>query len=218
MSNFIDLTGQRFGRLTVISRAENNAQNKAMWNVRCDCGVEKVVSRANLRNGTIVSCGCYARDLHKQQHLKHGGSKGKKRTRLYVIWCDIRQRCYRKSAIDYERYGGRGITVCGDWVGDNGYKNFSDWAISNGYEKNLTIDRIDNNSGYSPDNCRWVTMVEQANNRRNNHLVEFNGKKQTISQWSREIGISKTALYHRITDLGWSIEKALTTPTKKKIC
>lgn len=215
MSNFIDLTGQRFGRLTVISRAKNNAQNKAMWNVRCDCGAEKVVSRANLRNGTIVSCGCYARDLHKQQHLKHGECKRNNRTRLYIIWSDIRQRCYRTSAVDYERYGGRGITVCSEWLGENGYKNFREWALQNGYAKNLSIDRIDNNGNYEPSNCRWVTMQDQANNRRSNHLIEFNGKQQTISQWSREIGVSKHLLYSRIVILGWSVEKAFTTPILK---
>lgn len=212
MSNFIDLTGQRFGRLTVISRAENNAQNKAMWNVRCDCGVEKIVSRANLRNGTIVSCGCYARDLHKKQHLKHGESKKNKRTRLYVIWCDMRQRCYKKTAIDYERYGWRGIKVCEEWLGTNGYQNFKEWALSNGYAENLTIDRIDNNGNYNPSNCRWITIQEQANNRRSNHILEFNGKRQTISQWSREFGVSKHLLYSRVVRLGWSVEKALTTP------
>lgn len=211
MSRFIDLTGQKFGRLTVVSRAENNAQNKAMWNVRCECGVEKIVSRASLRNGTIVSCGCYARDIRRQRHLKHGESK-KDRTRLYVIWCDIRQRCYRKSAIDYARYGGRGITVCEEWLGDNGYVCFRNWALQNGYTSELTIDRIDNNKGYSPDNCRWVTAQEQANNRRSNHIVEYKGRAQTISQWSRELGISKSKIYYRLVKLGWSIEKTLTTP------
>ena len=180
-----DLTNRRFGMLTVVSRAENRGHS-IMWNCQCDCGSTSVASSSNLRNGTTRSCGC--------QRIKHG----KKGTRLYNIWGGMKARCYRKSHIWYKRYGGRGITICDEWVHD--FQAFYDWAMANGYRDGLTIDRIDNDRGYSPDNCRWATEKQQKNNRTSfNVVVEIHGKAQTLAQWAEETGILYTTLYRRYT-------------------
>lgn len=124
------------------------------------------------------------------------------------------ERTTRANRSEYKHYGGRGITVCEEWA--NSYDNFKEWAMSSGYAENLTIDRINNNAGYSPKNCRWVTMKKQQNNRRSNRIIEYNGKSKTLSEWADYTGISLSALKQRLNKLNWSIEKALTTPLKKK--
>ena len=140
---------------------------------------------------------------------------GKSNERIFWVWRGMKLRCYVPSNNRYNRYGGRGIKVCDDWLGEHGAENFINWALQNGYADNLTIDRIDNDGNYEPSNCRWVTQKEQANNRRSNHILEFNGKKQTMKQWADELGIKYTTLKRRILAYHWSVEKALTTPTQK---
>lgn len=129
-------------------------------------------------------------------------------TRIYNIWHDMKRRCYCKSRKSYARYGGRGITVCPEW---QEFMPFYDWAMANGYSDNLTIDRIDVNGNYEPSNCRWVTSKEQANNKRNNHMITHNGKTQTITQWADELEINESTLHSRISR-GFSCEKVLTMP------
>ena len=154
----IDLTGKKFGLLTVLKRSAEKAV-KVKWVCACDCGGETAVDSQHLRNGDIVSCGCYHKNELSERRKKHGHAS----TRLYNIWCAMRYRCHTKSHRAYEYYGGRGITVCEDWLD---FLKFREWALSNGYADNLEIDRINNDLGYEPNNCRWVTHAENMKNLR----------------------------------------------------
>lgn len=136
--------------------------------------------------------------------VKHGDHK----KRLYRIWIGMKYRCNNPNHSYYRDYGARGITVCGEW---EKYENFRDWALSNGYQNDLTIDRIDNDKGYSPENCRWITMKKQSNNRRTNRVIECNGEKHTLSEWSEIVGVCVGTLWDRLKN-GWSTERALFEP------
>lgn len=205
MPAFKDLTGQRFGRLTVLYRVQNRGAS-TMWKCRCDCGNERNISANSLHNGTSASCGCMRRELAAEKHTKHNHCH----SRLYTIYNNMKARCYRVTNHKYPRYGGRGIKLCDEWLNDFG--KFFDWAMANGYQENLTIDRIDNDGDYEPSNCRWVTNVEQSNNRSSNHLIEFQGQTRNITEWSKITGLSYSAISSRINKLEWSPEKALSTP------
>lgn len=159
MGNFIDLAGQKFGRLTVIERAPN-APSGAAWLCQCTCGAHAIVSSNMLRTGRTQSCGCLAHELTKLRNTTHGGSH----TRLYHIWSNMRQRCHNSNSPAFNNYGGRGITVCPEWL--HNFEAFQAWALSHGYRDDLTIDRIDNDNGYNPDNCRWATYSTQRKNQR----------------------------------------------------
>ena len=208
MPQFIDLTGRRFGRLTVIERAENR-NNHTMWRCVCECGNEITTRMDNLTRGGSLSCGCYNRERSSEHHKRHGESD----TRLHREWRKIRYRCSKLGHDRWEDYGGRGITVCPEWR--NSFEAFRDWALANGYRDDLTIDRINVNGNYCPENCRWVTNQVQQNNRRDNHYIEYNGEKHTITEWARLYGLKENALVHRILR-GWDIGRALHTPVATK--
>lgn len=198
MGKFIDLTGQKFGKLTVIKREKNIRKNDgsiiSRWMCKCDCGNETIVYSSFLKNGHTKSCGCLQKKNATKKFTKHNLSK----SRIFKTFMSMKRRCYTKSQTAYKYYGARGIKVCAEWLDkDNGFINFYNWAMQNGYTDDLTIDRIDVNGNYEPSNCKWVTMKEQANNRRNNIYIEYRGEKHTISEWSRLVNLSYKTLYGR---------------------
>lgn len=210
MGKLIDLTGQKFGRLTVIERAENKGKH-TIWKCKCECGNVVDVYSTHLIQGFSTSCGCIRTELVKGRSVTHGKSK----TRLNNVYHTMLQRCYNKNNSCFHKYGARGITVCDEWR--HSFEAFYDWSMENGYDENAqkgecTLDRIDNSKGYSPDNCRWATSKEQACNRRSNHLITYNGKTQTLSQWADELGMSRSTLNSRINQYHWTIERAFGTP------
>ena len=165
----IDLVGQKFGRLTVVEfvKLENH---KTFWKCVCDCGMTVIAKGNNLRSGNTKSCGCLHREMIQKQgyaNRKHGESHSH-RTRLYTIWCGMRQRCTNPNREAYPLYGGKGVTICEEW---KDYPNFKEWAMANGYADNLCIDRIDPSKGYSPDNCRWITASENTARANKNHTT-----------------------------------------------
>lgn len=160
MSKVKDLTGLKFGRLTVIERVENNKDGRACWLCICECGNQCVKSGKLLLRGHCNSCGCG----EYENRVKNCTSHRLSNTRLYNIWCGMKQRCYYTKHKDYHSYGGRGITVCDEWKHD--FKAFYDWAVNNGYRDDLTIDRVNVDGNYEPSNCRWATHLEQSKNKR----------------------------------------------------
>lgn len=207
-----DKTGMRFGRLTVLSRAENVKPGRVRWICKCDCGNQTIVYSNNLKENGTLSCGCYRREVRcavNKRRSKHGLAK----SRLYRIWFGIKRRCYSESGENYERYCARGIKVCDEWI--NSFESFRDWAMSHGYSDDLSIDRIDNDGDYTPDNCRWVNAKIQGNNRSTNRVLEYGGRKLNVTQWANEVGLNKKTLEGRLLR-GWSVEKALTTPVKER--
>ena len=195
-----DLIGMVFGSLCVIEFA-HIYNGHSYWLCACDCGKHTVVKGSHLRSGHTISCGC------KRGNIAHRESK----TRLYRIWNGMRERCTNPNSPQFERYGARGIQVCPEW---REYATFRDWAMENGYADNLSIDRIDNNSGYYPENCRWATAREQANNTRKTRLIELNGEIHSVTEWARKLGINQSTLSMRLNKYGWSAEKALTTEVR----
>ena len=133
-------------------------------------------------------------------------------TRLYRIWTDMKSRCTNPNRPKYRRYGGRGITICPEWQND--FQAFYDWAIENGYRDDLSIDRKDNDGDYCPENCRWITMAEQASNKSTNHLITHAGITLTMAEWARKMNVNREVLKDRICRYGWSVERALTTPVR----
>jgi hypothetical protein len=208
MAKTKDLIGKRFGRLVVVGFAGKGSHRSTLWRCRCDCGTETTVFASNLQKGNTKSCGC----IRKEVTAKKNKTLGLSGTKIYSTWKHMKERCQNPNSKDYKRYGGRGICVCPEW---QHFEVFYEWAIKNGYQEKLSLDRIDNSKGYTPDNCRWVTVDVQANNTRRNHYLSYNGKTQTMKQWADELGIRYLTLANRINNLHWSDEKALSTPVKK---
>ena len=207
--HFKDLTGKKFGRLTVIEKTDKRVSGCVVWRCVCDCGNECFIIGSNLTRGNTMSCGCLAKELISKVNYKHGQNN----TKIHSIYDNMKSRCYNENTESYSLYGGRGITVCDEWLND--FQVFYDWAMANGYRDGLSIDRINNDEGYYPENCRWVTVKEQANNRRSNRLITFDDETHTLTEWAKIKNISPKTLFTRIYD-GWSVESALITPTRKR--
>lgn len=159
----IDLVGKKFGRLTVIRRAGHTGK-ETTWDCICECGKSSTVIGRDLRNGNTKSCGCLQVEMARNSNIKHGGSARGNKTDLYARWEGMKKRCFQPKCKSYKDYGGRGISVCDEWKND--YGAFRDWALSNGFRPDLTIERVNNDGNYSPDNCKWIPKSEQSKNRR----------------------------------------------------
>lgn len=198
-----DIRGQRFGRLTVIRFSHTHRQ--AYWICLCDCGKEVIVLGVSLRDGHTESCGC----LHRS--AMQGGTRtthGLSDTSEYHIWASMKERCCNPSNAAYPHYGGRGITICDRWLND-----FAVFYMDMGPRPSPkhSLDRIDNDGAYSPDNCRWATRTEQANNKRSNLTLTWNGETHTVSEWAKLIGLSRHIIVGRLR-MGWTSERILSTP------
>lgn len=211
MGKFKDLTGQKFGHLTVLRRVYKPNSKRVYWECQCDCPDKTitVVEAYKLITGHTKSCG----HLIKEAATTHGDSK----SRLYEVWRGMIKRCYNINNSAYCNYGGRGILICDEWMGENGYENFKDWAMANGYDPNAekgecTIDRIDNDKGYSPDNCRFVSMKTQMNNRRTTRYVDYNGEKIPEAEFARIHDMNISTVRSRL-NRGMTGEEILNTPT-----
>lgn len=209
---FKDITGQRFGRLTVIRflpRAEREHPRRT-WLCRCDCGNEIQVAAAKLISGHTTSCGCAVVDHIANVNKKYRHTN----KRLYSVWKSMNARCHNPKAFGYKSYGGRGITICDEWseYNEDGYETFYDWAVDNGYDfdakvNDCTIDRVDVNGNYEPGNCRWVTNKVQQNNRRDSVKYEYHGESHTMSEWAEILGVKYSRLRYHIRSRGESIEE-----------
>ena len=191
MRKLIDLTGKVFGHLTVVSRADNDKWGGARWLCRCECANFTVVAGKDLRRGKTASCGCL-----RKERAKHR----KTNTRLYKTWGSMKTRCLNSRNKAFPNYGGRGITVCDEWLDkEDGFQNFYNWAIENGYRDDLSIDRIDNDKGYCPDNCRWSSPQTQSENRRCVKAILIDGiEYPSIAAAARALNIADSTLHHRI--------------------
>lgn len=183
----MDLTGHKYGYLTVIERAGRTSDGRIAWKCVCDCGNETIVNSNNLRSGNVKSCGC--------GNFRKGEEKIDKR--IQHIWAGMHSRCYNEKATGYENYGGRGIRMCDDWIGENGCRHFYEWAKKNGYKDRLTIDRKDVNGNYEPSNCRWATIEEQMNNMRKSVRLLYKGRKVSPKELSELTGINLSTIRGR---------------------
>ena len=200
-----NLIGKRFGRLVVISRAPNGRNWHSRWNCICDCGNQCIVSASHLKNGHTQSCGCYHIEQIKEKNTKHGyfGSA------IYLEHNAMKKRCYNSNHNEYHIYGGRGITMYEPW--QKSFQAYYDYVskLPNFGKEGYTLNRIDNDGNYEPNNVEWATPKEQANNTRRNRFITYDGRAQTLQQWADETGIKVGTLWARL-ERGWSVEKALT--------
>jgi hypothetical protein len=208
-----DLTGKRFGKLTAISQGEYKGKNTT-WKCMCDCGNEREYLTYNLTSGKSNSCGCARIETLKKVMTKHGG----RQTRLYQIFKGMSQRCYNENSPAYQYYGGKGVFICDEWKND--FAVFREWAEGNGYTESMSIDRINPNGNYCPENCRWTSMQKQQNNKLNSAFIIINEEKLTIAEWAENNKTNKATLYskfYRLFDqLGLSRSEIIEISIKHK--
>lgn len=213
-----DLTGQKFDLLTVVEfshRESSNGRYRYYWKCKCECGKEVIRRADGLKDKGVKSCGCYREKILKQHNFKINNprkSHGMTNTRLYKIYSKIKERCYYEKYPEYYLYGGRGIKMCDEWKED--FMNFYNWSMSYGYNDKLSIDRKDCNGNYEPSNCRWADDITQANNKRNNIKLTYNGETHTLPEWARKLNLPYSTLADR-RKKGKSVEEIL-NPIKKR--
>lgn len=200
MPAFRDLTGQKFGRITVISRAENRGR-QTFWLCACSCGDEKEICAYNLTRGLTKSCGCLSAETTGNRSRTHGMSEA----REYQIWLGMKARCHTETNSAFKYYGAKGVSVCADWR--NSFEQFL--ADMGPAPEGMSIERIDVHGDYEPSNCKWATVEEQANNKTNNRNITWGGKTMTAAQWERETGLPARKILRRLRD-GWPASRALT--------
>ena len=213
MSELKNISGQRFGRLIVLYR-DNPKNGKTYWVCQCDCGKQTNVYGLKLRNGETKSCGCLRNEMTSKIQKRHGLTK----TTLHNAWINMKTRCDNPIHNEYHRYGGRGITYCEEW---KDFDNFMKWSLSNGFKEEkdergknlLSLDRIDNNKNYCPENCKWSTRIEQARNKYTNKNYEYKGKTYCLTALAEMSAVGIDSIRRRIKQ-GWSIEDAVDTPSK----
>jgi hypothetical protein len=202
----LDLIGKKFNRLLVVKKNGRKNQ-KVMWECVCDCGNTTFVSTFYLTHNKVRSCGC----LHKEQLIERNTTHNQRHTNLYETWKKMKDRCRNINTKEYKNYGGRGVKVCDEWIND--FQSFYDWSYSNGYAEHLTIDRIDNNGNYCPENCRWISLKEQQRNKRTNKMISYKGQVRCLSEWCEILNLKYPTINGRL-HRNWSIEKAFETPIK----
>ena len=201
MSHFKDLTGMVFGRLTVVKCLGSNKNHKRIWLCSCSCGGTTILPTNHLTRSVepVRSCGCLGREARQKATTKHG----QRYTRLYNTWLNMRGRCLTKTDPAYDNYGGRGIKICKDW---DDFNSFWEWSKESGYTDDLTIDRIDVNGNYCPENCRWVNRKIQNNNKRNNDFLIYNGIIKTRQEWAEMYDIDVDHLRYLLKRFNRDIE------------
>lgn len=204
----LNLIGEKFGRLTVVEHVGSLRGHK-LYKCICQCGVEKEITSSDLKSGRVKSCGCLRKEITTSRNKTHD----LRNHRLYRIWANMKSRCFNPNSSRYNRYGGRNISVCKEWRND--FKTFYDWAVCNGYDDSLSIDRIDNNGNYEPDNCRWETNKAQSRNKSSNKTIVLNCERKTLIEWSETYNINVKTIQDRLKR-GWSIQDAITTPSEHK--
>jgi hypothetical protein len=204
MGKRLNLGNKQFGRLLVQEFVGNDKFGHSLWSCLCACGNTKVVSGDNLKRGLVKSCGCLNKELVIERMTTHGQTSGGSATLIYKIWQGMLARCYNLHNKSYKDYGGRGIKVCDRWHSfENFYEDMGDCP------EGLSLDRKDNDGDYTPENCRWATNLEQANNKRSNAWYESNGNRKTLAQWARYLDIKPNTLWMRLNEYAWSEERAL---------
>lgn len=210
-----DITGHRFGRLTaleVVGTAPNHGGY--LWRCKCDCGNEHIVAYAKLSHGRVRSCGCLRKEISMERQLKHASARRNKRTRLYSIWLGMRERCSYPQNVSYPAYGGRGIKVCNEWASD--FDKFRNWALSNGYNDTLSIDRIDSDLDYSPENCQWIPLSENCAKQRKSRFITIDGVTKSITKWAKTIQIAPCRLSEYFKSKGVEATRLFLYETLKK--
>lgn len=209
--------GKKYGRLTVIGFARSEGKRRGWsWIVKCDCGKQKIVSPPDVKNGKTRSCGCFhdERCAERAKKFEHNVYKYR---RLYGIYNGVKRRCFNKNEPRFKDYGGRGITMCEEWLNsDNGFDKFVGWALSNGYADDLTLERKDVDGDYCPENCEWITRIDQAKNKRDTLWVDYKGEHIRLLELCEREGVKYDTVHDRIYNRGWTVEKAIQKKSQRE--